>query len=360
VNTMALRTDGGQEPYASTPFPLGTAIKEDYTFTEQVVQINRNLSADATYGNVNVPVQGLTVDPAFLSVFNFPLEKGNPSTALAEPNNLVLTKETAERIFGKSEPLGQTLTLSGFGEFVVTGVLKELVGKTHFEFQVLGSTKALPLYEKTGSIRSTIEDWNNYYGSYVYFKLKSGNDLKDVNQALKEIAAKNYKGLKLETRDRGYEFYLHPLKEITPGPELSNQMGSGMPTFLLIFLGTLAGVVLLMSVFNFTNLMIAKSLTRAREIGVRKVIGAQRYQVFLQFISETVVFAMLALVVSYILLQFLKSGYLQLPLNEEFSMDLKGGLFLVFHFCFVCDRSGNFGGAASCRLSLGFPPVTRA
>lgn len=332
VNTRALRVDGDVEPYASTPHPLGQVLKDDYTFAESVVQINRRLNGDATYGNVNVPVQGLFVDPSFLTVFNFPLAKGNPATALTEPNGLVITQQTAERIFGNTEPLGQTLTVSGYGDYTVTGVLKEFISKTHFEFQILGSLTALPALEQAGVISSTVDDWNNYYGSYLYFKLKEGKSIKEVEEALTVIPSKQYAGLKLETRDKGYEFYVHPLNEITPGPELSNQMGQGMPTFFLIFLGTLAGIVLLMSVFNFTNLMIAKSLSRAREIGVRKVVGAQRYQLFIQFVSETVVFSLIALVFSYVLLQFLKNGYLQLPLNEEFAVDLKedGSLYLIF------------------------------
>ncbi|MEK6783274.1 MAG: FtsX-like permease family protein [Bacteroidota bacterium] len=166
----------------------------------------------------------------------------------------------------------------------------------------------------------------------MYFKLKEGRSTDDANQALIAIYKKYYSDLKLETRDKGYEFYLHPLNEITPGPELSNQMGSGMPTFLLIFLGTLAGLVLIMSVFNFTNLMIAKSLTRAREIGVRKIVGAKRVQVFIQFVAETITFSLISLVFSYLLLQFLKTGYLQLPLNEEFSMSLEEDVSLYFIF----------------------------
>lgn len=332
VNTNALRVEGGIEPYASTPFPLGRVLKEEYTFAEKVVRINRRLNGDVVYGNVNVPVEGLLVDPSFFEVFNFPLEKGNPVTALSEPNGLVITQQTAERIFGKTEPLGQTLSLNGYGEFTVTGVLKEFASKTHFEFQVLGSTSALPALEQAGIVSATSDDWNNYYGSYIYFKLKEGSSVTEVEEALTAVSKKYYAGLKLETRDKGYEFYLHPLSEITPGPELSNQMGQGMPTFFLLFLGTLAGVVLLMSVFNFTNLMIAKSLSRSREIGVRKVVGAQRYQVFLQFVTETVIFCLVALVFSYVLLQFLKDGYLQLPLNEEFAMELKEDvpLYLIF------------------------------
>jgi len=332
VNTRALRIEGGSEEYASAPLPIGRTLKDEYTFTEEVVRINRKLAGDATFGNVNVPVQGLIVDPSFLTVFNFPLLKGNPATALKEPNGLILTQPTAERIFGKTEPLGQTLSIMGYGEFTVTGVLKEFASKTHFQFEVLSSTAALPIFEKEGMVSPSLDNWNNYNGNYVYFKLKEGKSISEVENALREINKKYYTDLKLETRDKGYEFYLHPLVDITPGPELSNQMGQGMPTFFLVFLGTLAGIVLLMSVFNFTNLMIAKSLSRAKEIGVRKVVGAQRFQVFFQFVGETVVFSLFALILSYVILQFLKSGYLQLPLNEEFSMDLKEDYSLFFIF----------------------------
>lgn len=332
VSTKALRVEGGSEDYASAPFPLSLVLKEEYTFAENVVAVNRRLNGDALYGNVNVPISGLIVDPSFLNLFNFQLEKGNPSTALAQPNNLILTQQTAERIFGERDPLGQTMSVSGYGEFTVTGVLKKFPGKTHFEFEALASSSAIPVWEKDGILGSTIGNWNNYYGSYVYFKLKEGHTPDEAAEVLPAIVKKYYSNLKLETRDRGYEFFLMPLNSITPGPMMSNQMGNGMPTILLIFLSTLAGIVLIMSVFNFTNLMIAKSLTRAREIGVRKVIGAKRLQVFVQFVGETVIFALLALVVSYILLQFLKTGYLQLPLNEEFAMSLDEDylLYLIF------------------------------
>jgi putative ABC transport system permease protein len=332
VNTNAIRVEGGREPYASSPLPLGQVLKEEYSFAETVVSINRRLNGDATYGNVNVPMSGLIVDPSFLEVFNFQLEKGNPATALSQPKNLILTHESAVRIFGSQEALGQTISLSGYGELTITGVLKEFPGKTHFEFEALASSTAIPIWEKDGILDASTDNWNDYYSNYTYFKIKDGKTTDEVNKALVTISKKYYANLKLETRDKGYEFYLQPLGEITPGPGLSNSMGSGMPTFLLIFLGTLAGVVLIMSIFNFTNLMIAKSLTRAREIGVRKVVGAKRFQVFLQFVGETVTFALIALAFSYVLLQFLKVGYLQLPLNQEFSMNLEEdiSLYLIF------------------------------
>jgi len=89
-------------------------------------------------------MNGLMVDPSFLEVFNFPLQKGSSATALAEPNSLVLTQQAAEKIFGKSDPIGQTLTISSCGDFIVTGVLQEFASKTHFEFEMLGSLTATP------------------------------------------------------------------------------------------------------------------------------------------------------------------------------------------------------------------------
>lgn len=357
VNTNALREGGGAEPYASAPLPIARVLREDYTFTDKVVGINAQLNGDAIYGNVNVPIRGMFADPSFLEVFNFPLEKGNPASALTGPNNLVLTAEAAEKIFGEQEPLGRTITLSGYGEYQITGVLKKFEGKTHFEFEALGSTAALPLLEKEGEIMTSVDDWNNYYSGYVYFKLKEGRTTAEAEQALAEMAGKYYKNLKLETRDRGYEFYLHPLSEITPGPELSNQMGHGMPDMVLIFLGTLAGVVMIMACFNYTNLMIAKSLSRAREIGVRKVVGAQRLQVFFQFVGEAVVFSLIALAFSYLWLQFLKPAFMQLNIAREFSADLREDYSLYVYFLLFAIGIGAIAGLLPAGYLSAFKPV---
>lgn len=357
VNTNALRVEGGSEPYASTPLPIGQVLKEDYTFAESVVRINNRLRGDAIYGNVNVPMRGFFTDPSFLEVFNFPLEKGNPATALKESGSLVLTEEAAKKIFGNTEPLGQTISLSGFGEFQVTGVLKKFPSKTHFEFEMLASTSALALFEKEGKIRPSIDDWNNYYSGYVYFKLKEGRSTAEVNEALTAISKKYYANLKLETRDRGYEFYLHALPEITPGPELSNQMGNGMPDLLIVFMSVLVGIVMVMACFNYTNLMIAKSLSRAREIGVRKIVGAQRFQVFLQFVGEAVVFSVLALVVSYGLLQLLKPAFMQLNIAREFSADLQEDYSIYFYFLLFAIAVGTLAGLLPAGYLSAFKPV---
>ncbi len=363
VDTRVSKVEGYKEEYASAPLPLGNAIKDHYAFAETVVRVNRYFNGEARHGNVTVGMNGLMVDPSFLEVFNFSLEKGNPATALAELNGLVLTQQSAEKIFGKSEPIGQTLSISGYGDFIVTGVLQEFAGKTHFEFEMLGSTMALPAIEKNRPAKtvyeSSLDNWNNYFTNYIYIKLKEGQSTATVEQALAQISKKYYDGLKLaEPRDKGFEFYLQPLSRITPGPDIIGQMGSGMPASVLIFLGVLAGVILLMSVFNFTNLMIAKSLSRAREIGVRKVMGAQRFQVFFQFVGETVLFSLIALVFSYLLLQLLKKGYSQLPLSSHFSLNMKEDLYLYILFLLFAIGVGVIAGLLPAGYLSAFRPAS--
>jgi putative ABC transport system permease protein len=332
VNTRALRADGGSEDYASVPFPLGNAIAQDYGFAESVVRINRYLNGDAVAGNTTVPAEGLLADPGFLEVFNFPLEKGDIKTALSLPSSLVLTHETAVRLFGNDDPMGRGVSFQGYGEFEVTGVLAPFPAKTHFEFEVLGSTALLPVLEKNRVVEATTDSWNNYYASYVYVKLKEGTSGDEIGSALDAIVKKYYSNLELETRDSGYSFFVLPLEDLTPGTMMSNQMGTGMPMFLVIFLGVLAGIIMLMACFNYTNMMIAKSLSRVREIGIRKAIGARRGQVFIQFVGEAVVFALLALVASYGLLQLLKPAFQQLNIAREFAVGLgeTGSLYLYF------------------------------
>ncbi len=357
VNTNSLRTDGGSEQYASTALPLATVLKENYSFTEEVVRLNRQLNSDAKFENVIVPVHGFFADPSFLKVFNFRLEKGNPATALTSPEGLVLTQEAAKKIFGNKDPLGKPVEVRGYGNFVVTGILDKFPGKTHFDFEVLASFMALPGLEKQNAVSPSLDEWTNYYSGYIYFKLQKGKSEKEVNAALAEISKKYYAGVKLETRDKGYEFYLHPLNKISPGPLLSNHMGRALPVIVLLLLGVLVAVIMIMAGLNYTNLMIAKSLKRAREIGVRKVMGANRWQVFVQFVGESVVFSILALAFSYILLQLLKSSFLQLQFTSAFSIDLREDGLIYFLFLAFAITVGVIAGLLPAAYLSGFKPV---
>jgi putative ABC transport system permease protein len=197
-----------------------------------------------------------------------------------------------------------------------------------------------------------------FYNNYIYIKLKDNRYVQDAEKALAEVNKKYCIALKSEGREIKYNaFYLQALSKITPGPELADNMGKGLPSSFLVFLTMLASVVLLMSVFNFTNLTIAKSLSRAREIGVRKVVGANRLQVFLQFIGEAVVFCFVALVFSYIILQFLKVGFVRLSFSQNFLMALKEDLSLYAIFFVFTLLVGLLAGVLPATYLSAFKPV---
>lgn len=322
VNTRVIRTDDFRNRYATAPLPVATSLLQDYSFTNKVVRIDNQLSGDVEYGNTIVPITGFFADPSFLEVFNFRLEKGAVLTALRDPGSLVLTQDAKRKIFGNTPAIGKSIRINGYGDFVVSGVLEKFPSKTHLDFEVLASSSLLPVLEKNGAIMPTLDNWYNYNTGYVYFKANDGVDEASINLALAEIVKNGYDQTKLDGNDKGFEFYLQRLNEITPGPELENQMGRGLPSMVSNFFLVLAGLVILMACFNYTNLMIAKSLSRAKEIGIRKAIGANRFQIFFQFVAEAVVFSLMSLAFSYVFLQLLKPAFLQLHLTSEFSVNL--------------------------------------
>ena len=240
--------------------------------------------------------------------------------------------------------MGKSITIKGYGDFVVTGVLANFPAKTHLDFEVLASSSLIPVLEKSGTIMPTLDNWYNYNTGYVYFKVNEGIDKTSISTALQEIAKKAYDITKLEGNDKGFEFYLQGLNEITPGPELESQMGKGLPSMVSDFFLILAGLVVLMACFNYTNLMIAKSLSRAKEIGIRKAIGARRFQIFFQFVGEAVVFSLMSLAFSYVFLQLLKPAFLQLHLTSEFSVNLDEDLSVYIIFVLFAVAVGILAG----------------
>lgn len=335
VNSQVNHAEWGIIDFACAPLPLGDVLRQSYGVASHVVRVNRQLRGEASFAEVKVPLKGLFTEPSFLDVFHFPLMKGDKAGALQDPFSLVLTQEAAEKIFGRTDVVGQSVAVGSLGEFEVTGVLEHRAGKTHFDFEALASISTLASLEKRGKMAKVEGDWSAYFDNYVYLKVPDASSVADVERALDEVSRRFGSGLLSDGKEISYAFYLQPLGAITPGPELSGNMGAGIPSYMLGFLSALAGLVLLMSLFNYTNLTIAKSLSRAREIGVRKVAGAKRHQVFGQFVGEAMVFSFLSLGGAYVILQFLKAGFLELSFREDFFIDLNEdlslyGIFIVF------------------------------
>ncbi|MCW5911625.1 MAG: ABC transporter permease [Cyclobacteriaceae bacterium] len=352
-----------KQPNAASPMPLRQELLEKYTGVEQVVRIMRGFGngwLEMENQNVNIPLAGFFADAEALAFFEYELQYGDAATALKEPYSVVLTRQAANKLFKEENPLGQTITVGEIGTYTVTGVLKETENKSHLVFEALASISTVSSSPDTGGslswYKGRLTDWTNYWNGWTYILTDAAQSRESVQANLDKIYAQHIGSI---TNPNTYrmKFGLQNLMSITPGPLTNNPVGPILPWFFIYFLGALALVILLTSCFNFTNLSIARSLTRAREIGIRKVTGAVRWQVFTQFLSEAIMVAFVALALSYMLLLILKPVILQLNFARMFRWDLESNTLVMAAFAAFAILVGVLAGFFPAVVLSGFQPV---
>ncbi|MEN8248251.1 MAG: ABC transporter permease [Bacteroidota bacterium] len=308
--------------YATAPLPLTEKLKSDYNDVDYAVRIRSDFGNDwvGVEDNVNIPVGGFFVDPEFIELFQFELLAGDAKTALAQPNSVVLKEETALKLYGNTDAIGKIITVGELGDYIVTGVLKDNNEQTHIKFEALASLSSLTRLEEQDSIlSSTVNNWKNRYRGWVYLQLKDDVDKAIVEDHLEAINQEIYSDME----DYNHEFKLQALADISPGPLMGNEIGPGLPMIFVYFLSGLALVVMLSASFNYMNLSIARALTRAREVGVRKVSGANKPQLIIQFVIEAILISIIALVLSHAILFLLKPAFTQLHFAQLLQWNLR-------------------------------------
>ncbi len=359
IITTPVRKDGRSEQYATSPFMVGISLHDNYSQVGGFTPFLRTFRADVNKNDHLINCQGLFTNNDFFKMFGFTLTEGDPKTALSDPYSVVLTKDLAQRLFKNEDAMGQELEMPAYDtKFKVTGVLDEFPGKTHLEFEALGSISTQIALDKSVEAAPVTESWTNYYQGYNFIKIKNEADKNAVVAALGDISKTRYEGLTLESRDKGYEFQLQALSDITPGPIMSNNMGNALPIQILWFFSILSIIVILSACFNYTNLSIARSLTRAREVGVRKVMGATRKQVFGQFISEAVVVSFLGLALGALLLQFLIPGFQSIQVFSESDITLAFDFKVVSSFVLFTFLIGLIAGILPATVLSKFSPLS--
>jgi putative ABC transport system permease protein len=343
---------------ATSAEPLRHELLDIYTGIEKVVQIKRGFGNDWIEfdQNVNVPLSGFFADPEILDVFEYELEYGDPKTALVEPYSVVLTRKASKKLFKEENPVGQTIKVGDKGTYIVTGILKETTRKSHIVFEGLASMASFKSLEKLGTMKKGSGNWHNYWDTWNYVLLEEGKTPSDINPNLDKIYQKHI-ATATNPDLRKATFSLQPLREISPGKFMNNPIGPFLPWIFIYFFAGLAGVVMLTSCFNFTNLSIARSLTRAREIGVRKVSGAARWQIFTQFLSESVVTALYALALAFVFLMAVKPLMLNLTFARMLKWDLESNLYVYGVFVVFAIVVGLLAGIFPAVVLSGFQPV---
>lgn len=226
-------------------------------------------------------------------VLTIPLAIGDPQTALADPFTVIVSEEIARKYFGDANPLGQILQLDTEYDLTVTGVVAPLPGNTHFEFDFLASMSTLEAVFSPDAFAS----WrgNNSFATYV--RLARGADAASLERAFSSFVSGQY------TEEEGVtsRLFLQPVTGIHLRSNLDTEFApNGSMTYVYLF-GAIAVLVLVIACFNFMNLATARAAKRAREVGVRKVLGARRSQLAAQFLGEAVVTTLFALAIGLLL-----------------------------------------------------------
>ncbi|GAB2661528.1 ABC transporter permease [Flavihumibacter cheonanensis] len=274
----------------TTPKILASALESDIPEIETTTRVNWADNYLTRFGDKTIMMKASMVDSTFLQIFSFPVLKGNKQNALMNPSGVVLTASTAAKLFGTDNPIGQTLELNEKFQLTVTAVVQDPPNNSRFQFECL-----LPW----AFLRA--QGWDdNYWGNNstrTYALLKPGSKVESANAKLENFRKK------YDRDDPTGGFFLYPIERwrlysnFTEGVE-----EGGMIEYIRIF--TIVGaIILLIACINFMNLSTAKSEQRAKEVGIRKVIGAMRHNLMGQFLGESILIAFLAGILSLILVQ---------------------------------------------------------
>ncbi len=297
------------EMYATSPSTMAELLLAEGIGVESAVHVRDGFTGEFIVGDDALQIPGMYAGPDFLATFDFPLLDGDPESALAAPGSIVLTPESATKLFGRDvDPVGQVLIEPGGRTFTVTGLI-EANPHSHFRFDALASLSTLT---EDPDAAPQIADWRmSMSRSYTYVVLPE-NAISRLQQTLERLRTSAYTDPSGEHR---YDaFILQPLTEINLGALMANQLGAVMPRIAAIFLAGFGLVVMLIAGFNYVTLTIARGTTRFKEIGIRRTMGAGKSSIFLQFIVEAVLIALLALFLAGGILTWLLPAFNSLAL----------------------------------------------
>jgi len=292
----------------STPKVMASVIKKDYPEVEGVSRFFYDTPLLFSKDDKRIKSTGTIVDPDFLKMFSFPLIEGNIETVFEEVNSVVITQGFAKKLFGDESPVGKIVKVDNVDSFKVTGVLKDLPSNTDFTFEFL-----MPwayLHQKGWDD----ENWgNNSVATYVM--LKAGTDYGSFSKKIKTLR----KGYDKESPEM--ETLLYPFSRTWLYGEFENGKEIGGRIDLIRMFGIIAVIILIIACINFMNLSTARSEKRAKEVGIRKVIGAEKAALVGQFLGESILISFIAAVLALLIVLITLPSFSTL-IDKPLSLDM--------------------------------------
>ncbi len=307
-NKGILQNKGALSYYKASP-----AIFDSYP---QVINYCRLHRADGmvTYNDGNGHItsyferNGLYADSSFFSVFSFPLVKGNKKLILRKANSLVVSESTAKKYFGDIDPLGKVISLNTEwqgGDYIIEGIFKDAPENSHFKPNFLFAIEKLLT---NGQFKNGGWDWANFYH---YLLLKPETNLKEFEASISSVIQTNL-GSELRENNNQEKFILQPLTKIHLHSNVGGEFESNGNSQLIHFIIIMAFIIMAIAWLNYTNISIAAGLERAKEVGVRKVVGSERVQLVIQFFVESLLLMLTTTFIAILLLIFINPYFITL------------------------------------------------
>ena len=322
---MMTKEKGGKEQTFAFTYPaVAPALKKDFPEVEEAARFRRQ-GGIVTYKEQKI-VEGGTLyyaDASLFNIFSFRFVKGNAATAFKELNDAVITEETAKKYFGNEDPIGKPLRYRN-EDYIVKAVLEDLPANSHIRFNIILN------YEKyiqlTQGAANTSWGWSDFY---TYVLLKPGTNAKAL-EAKFPAFAERYMFTDMKTRDYQNSFYLQPLKDIHLRSKYDYEMAGNGNFSYLKYLGIAALFILFIAWINYVNLSTAHSLDRSKEVGIRKVVGAGKFQLVRQFLSESFFLNIIAIIIGILVFRLTLPAFSNLVEKDLDSLIVADWRFWVF------------------------------
>lgn len=299
--------------WAGGPMGIGADLKNNFPEVQRFVCIHRGLneyhviaSEEKLFREDHI----LFASEEFFKIFSFSLVKGVDSLVLRNPFTMVISESFAKKYFGNADPIGKILKCNGKDEYAITGVFRDVPENSHLQFDALFSFESLFQILGKEETNELLSNWG-WVGTYTYIQLNSNAEADALQKKLPDFVDKKM-GATLREWNEGMAFVLQPIESIHLDSNTPDELNAGGNRQTTGFLTIISVFILILAWINYINLATAKSLERAKEVGVRKVLGSSRSQLMRQFLFESLIYNLVALVITALIVGLLLPSFSKL------------------------------------------------
>jgi putative ABC transport system permease protein len=348
INCQPEKNYMNSDYFAWTQGPLAPTLMDRYPEVESAVRMNMFDNQLIVYGKDSFLADDFYfADPEIFEIFSLELQLGNPKTALDNPDSIIISEATARRIFGNRNPLGKILKYENSTDLIVTGVLRDMPQNSHFRVETI-----VPFINYMRIREMDPDRWTPGWYCYTYCLLKEGTVPDVLEDKLVGLSTEVFKKNNIESK-----LVLQPLERIHLHSNINGEISANGNIKYVVLFSSIAFLLLLIACTNYMNLGTARSIKRGREVGIRKVVGAQRSQLVKQFLGESIVMTMIAFILSIAVVWIVLPPF-NLFFERDITFDLLGSFkFLPFLLALILFTGVVSGGYPALIISSSNPSV---